>query len=91
MLTPIFVVVYVAMLGATAMILLDRSWTVTWVTLASLAANAGLNLLFIRPAWRLWHDGGAGVGAAAVSVTTEALVAGITCGSCDARSSTLAT
>jgi O-antigen/teichoic acid export membrane protein len=74
-LVPIFVVVYVAILGATGMILLDRSWTVTIVTLLSLVANAGLNLLVIKPAWHLWGDGGAGVGAAAVSVTTEALVA----------------
>ncbi len=75
MLMPIFVVVYVAMLGATAMILLDRSWTVTIVTLLSLVANALLNLIVVRPAWHALGEGGAGVGAAAISVSTEAVVA----------------
>jgi len=75
MLMPIFVVVYVAILGATAMILLDRSWTVTTVTILSLVANAGLNLLVVRPSWHWLGEGGAGVGAAAVSVGTEAIVA----------------
>ncbi len=74
-LMPIFVVVYVAMLGGTALILLDRSWTVTVVTLLSLVANAGLNVIVIRPAWHVFGEGGAGIGAAAVSVVTEAIVA----------------
>ncbi len=74
-LMPIFVVVYVAMLGATSLILLDRSWTVTIVTILSLGANATLNLIFVRPAWHALGEGGAGIGAAAVSVTTEAVVA----------------
>ncbi len=76
MLMPIFVVVYVAMLGATGMILRDRSWTVTIVTLASLVANAMLNVLVVRHSWHALGAGGAGIGAAAVSVTTEAVVAG---------------
>jgi O-antigen/teichoic acid export membrane protein len=75
MLMPIFVVVYVAILGATAMILLDRSWTVTMVTILSLVANAALNLALVRPSWHALGEGGAGIGAAAVSVGTEAVVA----------------
>ena len=75
MLMPIFVVVYVAMLGATAMILLDRSWTVTMVTILSLVANAALNLLSCGRRWHALGEGGAGIGAAAVSVSTEAVVA----------------
>jgi O-antigen/teichoic acid export membrane protein len=74
-LMPIFVLVYVAMLGATGMILLDRSWTVSVVTMLSLLANAGLNVIVVRPAWHFFGEGGAGIGAAAVSVTTEAIVA----------------
>jgi O-antigen/teichoic acid export membrane protein len=74
-LMPIFVFVYVAILGATAMILLDRSWTVTLVTLASLFTNAALNAIMVRPVWRALGEGGAGIGAAAVSVSTEAVVA----------------
>jgi O-antigen/teichoic acid export membrane protein len=75
-LMPIFVFVYVAILGATALILVDRSWTVTTVTLLSLGANAGLNFVVVRPVWHLLGDGGAGVGSAVVSVFTEAVVAG---------------
>jgi O-antigen/teichoic acid export membrane protein len=71
----IFVVVYVAMLGAAGMVLRDRSWTVTIVTVLSLVANASLNLLVVRPAWHALGAGGAGIGAAAVSVTTEGAVA----------------
>lgn len=74
-LMPIFVAVYVAMLGATGMILLERSWTVTIVTLLSLVANATLNLIVVRPVWHALGEGGAGVGAATVSVATEAAVA----------------
>jgi O-antigen/teichoic acid export membrane protein len=73
-LMPIFVFVYVAMLGATALILRDRSWTVTTVTLVSLAVNAGLNVLVVRAAWHAFGTGGAGIGAAWVSVATEAAV-----------------
>ncbi len=74
-LMPIFVFVYVAMLGATALILRDRSWTVTTVTLLSLVVNAALNVALVRPAWHHFGPGGAGIGAAWVSVTTEAAVA----------------
>jgi O-antigen/teichoic acid export membrane protein len=74
-LAPQFAFVYVAMLGAASLILLDRSWTVTLVTVCSLVVNATLNLAVLRPALHLLGDGGAGVGAAAVSVGTEAAVA----------------
>ena len=74
-LMPIFVFAYVAILGATALILEERSWTVTAVTVASFVVNAALNVAVVRPSWRWLGEGGAGVGAATVSVATEAAVA----------------
>lgn len=75
-LSPIFVVVYVAMLGATTLVLLHREWFVTVVTLVSFALNAGLNVALLGPSLRRFGDGGGGIGAAAISVAVEALVAG---------------
>jgi O-antigen/teichoic acid export membrane protein len=74
-LSPVFVVIYVAMLGATCMILLERSWTVTLVTVASLVVNATLNVLLLRPALALLGEGGAGIGASLITVSVEAVVA----------------
>ena len=45
------------------------------VTLISLAVNAALNFALVRPSLAWLGDGGGGVGAAAISVGTEALVA----------------
>ncbi len=76
-LSPIFVVVYLAMLGASALILLNRSWTVTIVTIVSLVVNGALNIVLLGPAVRALGDGGGGMAAAVISVATEAVVAGI--------------
>jgi O-antigen/teichoic acid export membrane protein len=74
-LAPVFIVIYVAMLGATCLILLERSWTVTIVTIVSLVANASLNLLLLRPALHWLGEGGAGIGASFVTVSVESVVA----------------
>jgi O-antigen/teichoic acid export membrane protein len=71
-LAPMYALVYLAMLGATCLILLERSWTTTLVTLASFVANALLNVFVIPVALRRFGEGGAGIGAAAVWVSTEA-------------------
>ena len=74
-LAPIFVAVYLAMLASTYLNLIDKSWRVTILTVASLALNAVLNLIFIRPSYRAFGEGGAGLGAAIISVASEMLVA----------------
>jgi O-antigen/teichoic acid export membrane protein len=79
-LSPIFVAVYVAMLASTYLNLTDRSWRVTLLTMGSLALNALLNVILIRPASRWLGEGGAGIGAAAISMTSELLVAAVMLG-----------
>ncbi|HEY1958242.1 MAG TPA: oligosaccharide flippase family protein [Polyangiaceae bacterium] len=74
-LAPLFVVVYVAMLGSTAMIMLERAWTVTIVTLVSFVVNGLLNFALVRVSLAALGEGGGGIGAAAISVGTEAIVA----------------
>jgi O-antigen/teichoic acid export membrane protein len=74
-LAPIFVAIYLAMLGSTYLNLTNRSWRVTLITVASLALNAVLNLVFVRAAYQWLGEGGAGVGAAIISVTSELIVA----------------
>jgi len=74
-LSPLFLFVYLAMLGATCLILLERSWTATLVMVASFVVNASANLLVLRFALARLGDGGAGIGAAAVSASTEGIVA----------------
>jgi O-antigen/teichoic acid export membrane protein len=76
-LAPVFVLVYAAMLGATGLMLLDRAWTVTLVTASSFVVNAVLNVLLVRPAFAWLGEGGGGIGAAAITVFTEAVVVGI--------------
>ena len=74
-LAPLFVAVYVAMLGATAMIMLERAWTVTIITLLSFVVNGLMNFALVRPALARLGEGGGGIGAAAISVFTEVCVA----------------
>ncbi len=74
-LAPIFVAVYLAMLASTYLNLIDHSWRVTLLTIGSLALNALLNVIFIRPSYRAFGEGGAGIGAAAISVASEMVVA----------------
>lgn len=70
-LSPVFVVTYVAMLCADTLYLLGRSWKVTCICLGGLVINGGLNALLIRPTWTWLGPGGAGVGAALATIATE--------------------
>ncbi len=72
-LAPIFALTYLAILTSMHLILQGRAWTVTGVSLAALALNAILNVSLISWAGRALGRGGAGAGAAAISVFTEAL------------------
>ncbi len=71
-LAPLFVCTYLAILCATCLNLLDRAWTVTWISLAALGVNVVLNLLMISPGLALLGPGGAGAGAALATIGTEA-------------------
>jgi O-antigen/teichoic acid export membrane protein len=74
-LSPMFVLTYLAMLTATTLILLGRGWSVTLISIGSLLLNALLNLLLLRPALRWLGPGGAGIAASWISVATEVAVA----------------
>lgn len=75
LLSPMFVLTYLAMLSSTCLILQGRSWRVTVISLSSVALNAVLNLTLLRPAVRLFGEGGGGTAAAAISVLTEIVAA----------------
>ena len=74
MLAPMFVLTYLAMLGAMTLVLSGRGWTATGISLGSIAANAALNTFLLRPGHERFGTGGGGTTAAAISVTTEVLV-----------------
>lgn len=73
-LAPMFVLTYLAMLSAMTLVLSGRGWTATGISLASIAANAGLNTLLLRPGLARLGTGGGGTTAAAISVGTEVMV-----------------
>jgi O-antigen/teichoic acid export membrane protein len=71
LLAPMFVMTYLAIIAAQALNLLDRGWSVTLVSFASLAVNATLDLVLIKPALRILGPGGAGAGCALGMVLSE--------------------
>jgi O-antigen/teichoic acid export membrane protein len=74
LLSPLFVLTYVAMLSATSLILTGRAWPQAFISVGGLAVNPLLNWLFVPVAMRWYGDGGAGRGAACAQLGTEVLV-----------------
>jgi O-antigen/teichoic acid export membrane protein len=73
-LSMVFVLTYVAMIYGTTLVMIDRAWTLTWITVAGLGVNGVLNLLFVRYSTRLLGQGGGGTGCAAAMLCTEIFV-----------------
>lgn len=71
LLAPMLVFTYLAMIAATALMLLERPWTVAVLSLGGLLLNMSLDVVLIAPASRAWGPGGAGAGAAAALFATE--------------------
>ena len=71
-----FVLTYAAMISASALIALDKGWTSTWISVAGLVVNAGLNLIMIRPVMHWLGDapGSGGIACSAVALFTEVVV-----------------
>ena len=65
-LAPSFVLTYANVLLATALIILERSWTVTLISLGSLAIQPFLILIGVPLGAKLFGVGGAGIGNAVV-------------------------
>jgi O-antigen/teichoic acid export membrane protein len=73
-LAPTFVITYVAIVFAITLIMLDRAWTLTAISIAGLVVNVGLNLVLI-PRTAAWlGDGGGGAGSALAMLGTEIFV-----------------
>lgn len=70
-LSCMFIATYLAMVISSALLMLNRSWEVTWISIASVPLNLLLNALLLRFALRWFGEGGGGTVAAAISVFTE--------------------
>jgi O-antigen/teichoic acid export membrane protein len=73
-LSTMFVLTYVAIVFAMTLVMIGRAWTLTWVSVAGLVVNAGLNLLFVRYSVSVLGEGGGGTGCAAARLGTEIFV-----------------
>jgi O-antigen/teichoic acid export membrane protein len=73
-LATMFVLTYVAIVYAIVLIMLERSWTLTKISLMGLVVNPILNVLLIRPSLRAFGDGGGGAGCAIAMLGTEIFV-----------------
>ena len=73
-LSTMFVLTYVAIIYAMTLVMLERAWTVAWISLAGLVVNAGLNLLFVHYSVTLLGEGGGGTGCATAMLGTEIFV-----------------
>jgi O-antigen/teichoic acid export membrane protein len=73
-LAPTFVVTYVAIVFAITLVMLERVWTLTIISLAGLVVNVLLNLALVRPSMARFGDGGGGAGCALSMLGTEVFV-----------------
>ncbi len=76
-LSSIFVLTYVAILSANALILTGRAWSQALISISGLVVNPLLNWLLIRRAMSTFGEGGAGIGAAMAQLGTEIVVTGL--------------
>ena len=70
-LSPMFILTYLAMLQATYLNLLDRGWAVTAVSVMGMCVNPVANVLLVPYGLRTLGEGGAGVGASIAMIVTE--------------------
>jgi O-antigen/teichoic acid export membrane protein len=73
-LAVMFVLTYVAIVYAMTMVMLERQWAFTWISIAGLVVNATLNLTFVRFSVRMFGAGGGGTGCALAMLGTEIFV-----------------
>lgn len=73
-LSPLFVLTYVAMISSITLTLVGKPWTVTMISLVGLALGPVFELFMVPAGARLLGPGGAGAGAAAALMATEVLV-----------------
>jgi len=74
-LATMFVLMYVSIIYAQALIMLGRAWTLTVISVVGLVANVALNLTLIPFSLRAFGPGGGGTGGALAIFGTEIVVA----------------
>lgn len=75
MLAPLFVLIYVSILLATALIVQGRGWRLTTISLAGIAVNAAVGFVLVPIFSSRLGPGGAGMGMALAAVSKEVFVA----------------
>ena len=65
-------IIYIAIVYAMTLIMLERAWTLTLISIAGLGVNLLLNLLLIRRSMAIFGEGGGGVGCALAALGTHA-------------------
>jgi O-antigen/teichoic acid export membrane protein len=73
-LAVMFVLTYVAIIYSMTMIMLERQWAFTWISIMGLVVNATLNFTFVRFSVRVFGTGGGGTGCALAMLGTEIFV-----------------
>lgn len=74
-LATMFVLMYVSIIYAHALMMLERAWTLMLISVGGLVVNVGLNLALIRFSLRSFGPGGGGTGCALAIFGTEIFVA----------------
>ena len=69
-----FVLMYVGIIYAVTLMMLERAWTLTTILFGGLVVNVVLNLLFIRVSMAAFGEGGGGAGCALAVLGTEIAV-----------------
>jgi O-antigen/teichoic acid export membrane protein len=69
------VIIYIAIVYAMTLIMLERAWTLTLISIAGLVINLLLNLLLIRRSMAFFGEGGGGVGCAIAALGTHLFAA----------------
>jgi O-antigen/teichoic acid export membrane protein len=73
-LAPMYVLMYVGIIYATALVMLERAWALVLLTLGGLVVNVALNLILIRFSMRVFGPGGGGTGCSLAMLGTEIFV-----------------
>jgi O-antigen/teichoic acid export membrane protein len=69
------VIIYVAIVYGMTLVMLERAWTLTFISIAGLGVNLLLNLVLIPRSMVLLGEGGGGVGCAFAALGTHAFAA----------------
>ena len=73
--STLFVLTYMAIIYANTLVVLERAWALTWISVGGLVVNATLNIVFVHYSMQLLGEGGGGAGCAAAMLGTEIFVA----------------